>query len=114
MVGPKNDAAQPEFGVVCQADGSVDIGTLQEGNDRSEDPFPRRSVTSTFCARRISVRGLPDYEQAVLTAAIEHGNKIVLIFDGYNKKKDSSKKRQNKAIYQARAKLGMWKRRRRG
>ena len=39
-----------------------------------------------------------------------HGAKIVLLFHGYNKKKDPSERRQNKEIARARKALKAWKR----
>lgn len=40
-----------------------------------------------------------------------HGSKIVLLFHGYDKKRDPSKKRQQKEIAKARKRLKYWKNR---
>ena len=72
----------------------------------------RRSLDAILTLAGLDPSTLPGADRAVLLRVFctFHGDKIVLIYHGYNKKKDPSEKRQQREITKARKLHEAWKR----
>jgi hypothetical protein len=72
----------------------------------------RRSLDAILRLAGLAASGLPDADRSVLIRVFcsFHGHKIVLLYHGYDKKRDSSPKRQQKEIGKARKLHEAWRR----
>lgn len=75
----------------------------------------RKSLHTILENARVQLSRQPGDDQSVLLRVFctFHGNKIVLLYHGYNKKTDSSEKRQQREIRRARKLHDAWKRQQR-
>lgn len=75
----------------------------------------RRSLDAILSAARLEPSGAPGASRPILLRVFLtfYGDKIVLLFHGYDKKKDPSDKRQQTEIARARRLLAQWRRDRR-
>lgn len=74
----------------------------------------RRSLTAILSEAGVDAAGFPGADRGVLLRVFctFYGDKVVLLYQGYDKKRDPSEKRQQREIAQARKVHDAWKRRR--
>jgi hypothetical protein len=72
----------------------------------------RRSLDAILSLAELDHSGVPGADQSVLLRVFctFYGDKIVLLYNGYDKKRDPSPKRQQKEIAKARKLHAAWKR----
>jgi putative component of toxin-antitoxin plasmid stabilization module len=79
----------------------------EEGVDVCGTPFGRQLGEGMFEFR------LRDANHLLRVFCHAHGERLILLLGGYDKARDTSKRRQNAEIAQARSRLRAWKQRQR-